>query len=140
MNKYMQLALNKAKLSCDPNTQVGCVIVKDNEVLSFGYNTLPCGLHYHEYPLDVRNGDYFLTKYPYMIHAEAKAISNAKTCLESSTLYVTLFPCHECAKLIIESKILKVIYYSDKYAKEQSTIASKKMLNGANIVFEKCSI
>lgn len=134
MNKKFFIdALNEKSKSIDPNTKVGCVIVKDDIILSTGYNTLAQGLDPSNYPLDVREGEYYNTKYPYILHSEAKAIVNAKTDLSNSDMYVTLFPCNECAKLIIEANIKNIYYLEDKYAKEKSVIISKKMLDEANI-------
>ena len=64
------------------------------------------------------------------------AILNSTRDLKGSTLYVTLFPCNECAKLIIQSGVKKVIYMSDKYAGTPMNIASKKMLDSAGVVYE----
>jgi dCMP deaminase len=134
--KFMQLAINNSKLSCDPNTKVGCVIIKDNVILSNGYNTLPTGLNINNYPLDTREGAFLETKYPYILHSEAKAIIEAKCDLNNSEMYVTLFPCNECAKLIIQAGIKKIYYLEDKYNGTDINIASKKMLDEAKISYE----
>lgn len=138
MNKdfFFEVFCEKEK-SCDPNTQVGCVIVKDHQIISRGYNTLAGCLEPENYPLDNRgNGvEYFDldTKYPYILHSEAKAIINAKTDLEGCSIYVSLFPCNECAKLIIESGIKYIYYLEDIYADSANVKASKRMLNEARV-------
>ena len=78
------------------------------------------------------------TKYPFVCHAELNAISNFrgnKKDLEGAKLYVTLFPCNECTKLIIQNGIKEIIYLSDKYANTDGTKASKIMLNRCEVKF-----
>ena len=75
------------------------------------------------------------TKYPYVVHAEPNAILNSTSDLHQSTMYVTLFPCNECAKLIIQSGIKKLVYYEDKYKDTESIIASKKMLDASGVKY-----
>lgn len=140
-NNYLNKAYEQAKLSCDPNTKVGCVIVRDDVVLSRGYNAMPGCLKAEDYPLEKRNwenkDEYYLTKYPYMIHSEAMAIASAKTSLEGASIYVTLFPCHECVKLIIQAGITDVYYHDDKYAKTNSVKAAKRMLSNAGVNYQQ---
>ena len=141
MNKdYFKEAIKAQQLSIDPNTQVGCVIVKDDVIVSNGYNTLPKGLDAKNYPLAKRTGEFLATKYAYMIHSEAKAIIAAKCDLHGAQLYVTLFPCNECAKLIIESGIKELYYLDDKYASEDNVIASKKMLTEAQVSYHQVKL
>jgi len=134
--KYFEDAIKARELSIDPNTKVGCVIVKDDEIVSIGYNTLPKGLQIDDYPLGVRKGTFLETKYAYMIHSESKAIIDAKCDLKGASIYVTLFPCNECAKLIIEAEIANVYYLDDKYHYADNVIASKRMLEHAGVKFE----
>lgn len=131
---FMGLASLSALRSKDPSTQVGCCIVNDdNKVISIGYNGLPLGCDDDEFPW-AREGKTSLdTKYPFVCHAELNAILNSRVSLEGATLYVTLFPCNECAKAIIQSGIKRIKYASDKYANTESTIASKKMLSAAGV-------
>ena len=77
------------------------------------------------------------TKYPYVVHAEPNAILNSTTSLKGSTLYVTLFPCNECAKLIIQSGIKHIIYMDDKYKDNDSNIASRKMFDAAKVTYKQ---
>ena len=131
---FMGVALLAAMRSKDPSTQVGaCIVDDDNRILSTGYNGFPRGCSDDEFPWD-RQGGFSDTKYPYVVHAELNAILNAGgKNLANSRLYVALFPCNECAKAIIQSGIKEVIYLSDKYAKTEGTIASKRMLTSAGV-------
>lgn len=128
----MGVSLLAAKRSKDPNTQVGaCIVSSDNIIISTGYNGFPYGCSDDEYPWDREGTE---TKYPYVVHAELNAILNSKgRSLEGAKIYVSLFPCNECAKAIIQSGIKEVIYLSDKYEKNESTAASKRMLNSAGV-------
>lgn len=81
--------------------------------------------------------NYLNTKYPYVVHAEPNAILNCTSSLKDATLYVTLFPCNECAKLIIQSGIRHVVYASDKYHDTESSIASRRMFDSAGITYTK---
>ena len=102
---FMGVAILSGLRSKDPNTQVGCCIVsQDNKILSMGYNGLPTGCSDDEFPW-VREGDDPLeTKYVYTVHSELNAILNYRGgSLEGAKLYVSLFPCNECAKAIIRA-------------------------------------
>ena len=84
-----------------------------------------------------RDGERLDTKYPFVCHAELNAILNSGSSLKGSRVYVTLFPCNECAKAIIQSGIKEVIYLSDKYADSDETKASKKMFSMVGISCRK---
>ena len=130
---FMGLAHLSAMRSKDPSTQVGAVIVSgEHRVVSIGYNGFPNGCSDDEFPWD-REGDFGATKYPYVVHAELNAILNSKNDLRGCSIYVSLFPCNECAKAIIQSGISRIIYESDKYADTDATIASKRMLRAAGV-------
>lgn len=131
---FMGVALLAAKRSKDPSTQVGaCIVDKDNKILSTGYNGFPYGCSDDEFPCE-RSGDFGDTKYPFVVHAELNAILNATgKNLIGAKIYVALFPCNECAKAIIQSGIKEIVYLSDKYAKTESTMASKRMLRAAGV-------
>ena len=141
----MGVALLASKRSKDPNTQVGACIVsgdtnihiKENTILSIGYNGLPYGCSDDEFPWD-RQGELLETKYPYVVHAELNAILNAQgKSLMGTKIYVALFPCNECAKAIIQSGIKEVIYLSDKYSETDIVKASKKMFESAGVKLTK---
>ena len=130
---FMGLAHLSAMRSKDPSTQVGAVIVSgEHRVVSIGYNGFPNGCSDDEFPWD-REGDFGATKYPYVVHAELNAILNSKNDLRGCSIYVSLFPCNECAKAIIQSGISRIVYESDKYADTDATIASKRMLPAAGV-------
>ena len=131
---FMGVALLSGMRSKDPNTQVGaCIVSKENKILSMGYNGLPIGCSDDDFPWE-REGDELNTKYLYTTHSELNAILNYRGgSLDGATLYVTLFPCNECAKAIIQAGIRTIVYESDKYANDASTRASKRMLNAAGV-------
>ena len=135
---FMGIAQLSAMRSKDPNTQVGCCIVSNtNRILSMGYNGFPNGIGDDEFPWE-REGEEYDTKYPYVTHSELNAILNYRGgSLEGAKLYVSLFPCNECAKAIIQAGIKTVVYDCDKYADTASVIASKRMLNAAGVRYYK---
>ncbi len=135
---FMGVAILSGMRSKDPHTQVGaCIVSEDHKILSMGYNGFPAGCSDDEFPWN-REGDPLENKYFYTTHSELNAILNYRGgSLEGSTLYVSLFPCNECAKAIIQSGIREIIYESDKYEKTPSVIASKRMLKAAGINFRK---
>ena len=130
---FMGVAELAAKRSRDENTQVGACIVRNNKILSTGYNGMPrtcddCGL-----PTN-REGYWLETKYPYTVHAELNAILNAPTTdLKDCKIYVTLLPCCECAKAILQSGIKEIYYLEDKHPNDDTYIASRKMFELSNI-------
>ena len=123
---FMGVAIMSGMRSKDPHTQVGaCIVSQDNKILSMGYNGFPKGCSDEEFPWN-REGDPLNNKYFYTTHSELNAILNFRGgSLEGSKLYVSLFPCNECAKAIIQSGITEIINDSDKYEQTPSTIASK---------------
>lgn len=131
---FMSVAHLAALRSKDPNTQVGCCIISDDhKILSMGYNGLPKGCDDDVFPWE-REGETLETKYPFVVHSELNAILNFRGgTLEGSTLYVSLFPCNECAKAIVQAGISTVVYDSDKYADSDSTRASKRMFDAAGV-------
>lgn len=132
---FMGVAMLSGKRSKDPSTQVGCCIVsQDNKILSMGYNGFPRGCSDDEFPWMRDGEDPLEMKYVYSTHSELNAILNYRGgSLEGSKLYVSLFPCNECAKAIIQSGISEVIYADDKYADTPSVIASKRMMKAAGV-------
>ncbi len=134
---FMGLAHLSALRSKDPNTQVGCCIVdNDNKVVSIGYNGMPRGCKDEDMPWQ-REGDFKKTKYAYVVHAELNAILNSPRSLKGCTLYVSLFPCNECAKAIIQAGIKKVIYESDKYCGTDGNVVSKRLFDETGVVYEQ---
>ena len=119
--RYMQMAIIWAENSYCKRRKVGALIVKDKMIISDGYNGTPAGF---ENICEDENG---LTK-PYVLHAEANAITKiarSKNSSEGATLYVTASPCIECAKLIIQAGIKRVVY-AEKYRLEDGLELMKR--------------
>lgn len=119
----MATAVLWASRSKDPSSQVGAVFVNEQgRVFSIGYNGAPNNWPDEEFPWgrDTQEGKNINnTKYPYVIHAEMNGIINYmgdNRDFIDSTLFVTLFPCEQCAKFLAQRGVKKVIYLSDKYA------------------------
>ncbi len=131
---FMGVAKLSGMRSKDPNTQVGaCIVSQDNKILSMGYNGFPIGCSDDEFPW-AREGDPLENKYFYTTHSELNAILNYRGgSLDGAKLYVTLFPCNECAKAIIQSGIRTIVYGEDKYSATAAVIASKRMLRAAGV-------
>lgn len=135
---FMGIALLSSLRSKDPNTKVGaCIVDEDNKVVSIGYNGMP--RHIDEENLSWNKGEGLDSKYLYVCHAEFNAILNTRngSALKNCILYVTLFPCNECAKAIIQVGIKEVVYLDNKYENQITTQASKKMLELAGIKLRK---
>lgn len=132
---FMEIAKLSAKRSKDPSTQVGaCIVNDDNKIVGIGYNGFPNGINDDELSWS-REGNYLDTKYPYVCHAELNAIMNCTLIPKGSTIYVTLFPCNECAKLIIQAGIKKVVYFSHKYKNTDSMRASETLFEKSGVSF-----
>lgn len=129
---FMGVAELSAMRSKDPNSQVGACIVRDNKILSLGYNGMPIGCGDDIMPWE-REGENLNTKYMYVCHSELNAILNAGKDLHGSTMYVTLYPCNECAKAIIQSGIKKVIFLDNKYKNTENNIAARFLFKTAGI-------
>ncbi len=130
---FMGVANLSALRSKDSTSQVGaCIVNQRNRIVGIGYNGLPYGCDDNEFPWG-REGGFLETKYAYVVHAEANAILNSSIDLEGSRIYVTLFPCNECAKLIIQSGIKEVIFLEDKYHDDEIFVASRKLFDAANV-------
>jgi len=135
---FMGIASMSALRSKDPSTQVGaCIADMTNKVVSIGYNGMPIGCDDDLCPWGPGEG--LDNKYLYVCHAELNAILNTRdgTALKGCKIYVTLFPCNECAKAIIQSGIKEVVYGSDKYAEQVSFMASKKMFEMAGVTYRQ---
>ena len=135
---FMGVAHLSGMRSKDPNTQVGaCIVSRDNKILSMGYNGFPIGCSDEEFSWE-REGEWLDTKYPFVTHGELNAILNYRGgSLEGTKLYVSLFPCNECAKAIIQAGIKTVVYDSDKYDGTPAVAASKRMLKAAGVVLQQ---
>ena len=137
---FMSIAKLSSMRSKDPNTQVGaCIVASDNRILSIGYNGAPNGYSDDNFPWD-REGTPLETKYLFVCHAEMNAILNyrgSRKDLEGAKIYVDLFPCNECAKLIIQSGIKEVLYICDKYADTDGVKASKNLFDTCGVKYRK---
>ncbi len=132
---FMGIAILSTYRSKDPNTQVGACIVNDeNKILSIGYNGAPRGLDDDNMPWE-REGNFTETKYAYVCHSELNAILNYSGNLQGTKMYVTLFPCNECAKVIVQAGVKEIIYLSDKYKDTDSTKVSKKIFDEVGIKY-----
>ena len=139
---FMGVAKLAAMRSKDPNTQVGsCIVsvhvddvVRANLGGTHNDNGFPKGCSDEEFPWERESDDELGTKYPYVTHSELNAILNYRGgSLVGAKIYVSLFPCNECAKAIIQSGIKTVVYDDDKYSQTPSTRASKKMFDAAGV-------
>ena len=121
--RYLQMARIWAQNSYCIRRQVGALLVKDKMIISDGYNGTPSG-----FENECEEGN---TTKPYVLHAEANAITKVAKSANSSegaTLYVTAAPCIECAKLIIQAGIIRVVY-SESYRSDDG----KRLLEKAGI-------
>ncbi len=135
---FMGIAYLSAMRSKDPSTQVGaCIVDQNHKVVSIGYNGMPVGCDDDDMPWS-RDGKGIDNKYWYVCHAEFNAILNAhRQSLADCVIYVSLFPCNECAKAIIQTGIKEIVYVSDKYADTEGTKASKFMLDKCGVKYRK---
>ena len=132
---FMGVAELSAMRSKDPNTQVGaCIVSEDNKILSMGYNGLPRGCSDDQFPWERSGCSELDTKYPFVTHSELNAILNySGGSLAGAKIYVTLFPCNECAKALIQAGIKTLVYREDKYADTPELRASRRMLDAAGV-------
>ena len=127
-SRYLRMAKIWAENSYCIRRQVGCLVVKDKMIISDGYNGTPSGFE------NICEDNDNTTK-PYVLHAEANAITKlarSGNSSDGSTLYVTASPCMECAKLIIQCGIKRVVY-SEKYRIEDGIVLLKRA--GIEVVF-----
>ncbi len=130
----MGIAQLSALRSKDPSTQVGaCIVDTEHKVVSIGYNGMPRGVDDDIIPWG--HGEGLESKYLYVCHAEFNAILNTRdgSRLNGCTLYVTLFPCNECAKAIIQVGIKEIVYLSDSHSEGIEFQASRKLLAMAGV-------
>jgi dCMP deaminase len=139
----MGIALLSARRSKDPSTQVGaCIASVDHRILSVGYNGTPHGLDDDEFPWDTTD-DPLADKHNYVIHAEANAILNYRGSLRELTgamVYVTLFPCQECAKTLVQAGIREVVYLDDKYAGTEGNAIAKSVLDRCGVKYRQVAL
>lgn len=134
---FMHIARVISKRSKDPNTQNGaCLVNQDNIIIGLGYNGFPRGCSDDQLPWS-REGNFCDKKYAYVVHAEANAILNANADTKGAITYCTLFPCNECAKILIQKGIKEIVYENDKYHDDEIWQASRKMLDLAGIKYRQ---
>ena len=140
---FMRVAVAAAMRSKDPNTQVGaCIAGMDHRILSVGYNGTPSGLDDEYFPWETTD-DPLTDKHNYVIHAEANAILNFRGSLKEragATVYVTLFPCKECAKMLVQAGIGEVVYLGDKYHDTQDAVISRSVLDRCGVSYRKVEL
>ena len=137
---FMNVAILTSLRSKDKNTKVGATLVdSNNRIIGCGYNGLPSHLDESKFPTSRDSSlPYNATKYAYTIHAEMNALLNCTVYdLKNSKLYVTLFPCCDCVKMILQKGISEIVYLSDKYHEEPHYIASRKLLYEAGVKYRQ---
>ncbi|KAF8718111.1 hypothetical protein HU200_025596 [Digitaria exilis] len=141
---FMAIAFLSAERSKDPNRQVGaCLVSQEGIILGIGYNGFPRGCSDDKLPWakESANGDPLETKFPsYVVHAEVNAILNTNhASVSGQKLYVTMFPCNECAKIIIQSGISEIIYFIEKRTGKSAHAyaASHRLLSMAGVKVRK---
>ncbi|XP_040043540.1 deoxycytidylate deaminase isoform X1 [Gasterosteus aculeatus] len=136
---FMAVAFLSAQRSKDPSSQVGaCIVNQENKIVGIGYNGMPNGCDDDELPWSRCDDNWLDTKYPYVCHAELNAIMNKNSAdVKGCTMYVALFPCNECAKLIIQAGIKEVVFLSDKYHDTPGMAASRRLLTMAGIEYRQ---
>lgn len=136
----MLIAVITSRMSKDPHTKVGsCIMSEKNEILSIGYNATPKtwkgDFPWNNNTKEVGEKN---TKYPYVIHSEANALNNyhgPKDKLKNATIYVTLFPCQNCAKQIVEAGIKRVVYKDDFYINSVDNYCAKRLLTQCGVEY-----
>ena len=142
---FHRVARLTAKRSKDPTCQVGCVIVNpQKKIVATGYNGMPtCENNDEVFPWVSKGKTKMDTKYVFVCHAEANAICNATTSLKNCRMFVTRFPCNECAKLIAQSGI-RVVYYEGEIDRDPDSkycqVASMKIFTACNIRYAELTI
>ena len=135
---FMNVAILTSLRSKDKNTKVGSVLVdKCNRIIGCGYNGLPSKIDESQFPtVNDKNLPYNETKYAYVIHSEMNALLNCTVYdLSDSKLYVTLLPCCDCVKVLLQKGIKEIIYLSDKHHDDPHYVASRKLLDAANVKY-----
>ncbi|KAI6652768.1 Deoxycytidylate deaminase [Oopsacas minuta] len=134
---FMAIAFLSAERSKDPVTQVGaCIVTEDKKIVAIGYNGMPNGCSDDVLPWGKGSDNPLENKTLYVCHAEMNAIMNRnESTLKGCTLYVALFPCNECAKLIIQAGISKIYYFSNKKHDSVSVQASRILLDLAGVIY-----
>ncbi len=133
-NRWLHIAVEISTWSKDPSTRVGCVIVKNNRILSTGYNGLPPGVTDDPAILNDR-----AVKLKHVLHAEMNAMAFAPFDISGATLFCTAKPCGQCTSMLIARGITRVVAlpnkdYETRYADELTRAA--EMLDDAQVVID----
>ena len=140
---FMRVAIAAQLRSKDPNTQVGaCIADTNHRILSVGYNGTPSALNDDDFPWGTSD-DPLQDKHNDVVHAEANAVLNYRGSLKDlshASVYVTLFPCHECAKILAQAGIGEVVYLDDKYDGTDGNRISKRILSSCGISYRQVSV
>jgi dCMP deaminase len=139
---FMLQAMMAAFKSKDPATKVGAIFVDhNNHQITMGYNGMVAGIDETQLPWGKdKNLPLEEQKYGYVVHAEANAILHTSRSLEGSRCYVTLFPCHECAKLLASVKVKEVVFLQNKHDGTESNRIAKKIFDLAGIEHRQLSL
>ena len=140
---FMRVAIAAQLRSKDPNTPVSaCIADTNHRILSVGYNGTPSALNDDDFPWGTSD-DPLQDKHNYVVHAEANAVLNYRGSLKDlshASVYVTLFPCHECAKILAQAGIGEVVYLDDKYDGTDGNRISKRILSSCGISYRQVSV
>ena len=136
---FMSVAFLTAQRSKDPKTQVGaCIVNTDKRIVGVGYNGMPTGCSDDDLPWAREGTTEYDTKYLYVCHAEMNAVLNKNSAdVRGCTIYVTLFPCNECTKIIIQAGVSKLVYFSKKNSETPAHKAAVRMMELAGISFRQ---
>ncbi|KAI5625195.1 deoxycytidylate deaminase, partial [Silurus asotus] len=132
---FMTVALLFAKKSPDPNTKVGaCIVNQEGNIVGIGYNKMPNGCENADFPWNREEENDSTNKNQYVCHAELNAIANKTSVdVKGCTIYVTLFPCNQCARILIQSGVRNLVYLSNKRKDRPDTNVSNKLLDTAGV-------
>ncbi|XP_063683642.1 deoxycytidylate deaminase-like [Bolinopsis microptera] len=136
---FMSVAFLTSQRSKDPVTQVGaCIVNPEKKIVGVGYNGMPTGCNDDQLPWGREGETMCETKYAFVCHAEMNAVLNKNSAdVKGCTIYVSLFPCNECTKIIIQGGISKIVYFSKKNSDSPSHKASVRMLELAGVSFRQ---
>ena len=133
---FAMLAKITALRSKDQTTKVGAIFVdKRNRIIATGYNGMPKGND--KFPWDREGKSIAAIKYSYVVHAEINGVLNATKDLKGATVYTTLFPCSNCAKILSQVEVDKIYYLDDKYHSTEDAGIARFIFDKTNVKYEK---
>lgn len=142
VNMMKNMAEDIMTYSKDPNTKVGAVVMDEYGRVYSGCNKASKNIELGDL-WNKREGSYFCTKYPWIVHAEVSAligfVKKYNHTPQDGVLFVTLFPCHECAKIISEFGIKSIVYIDDKYEGTPSNIIARRILKESGVEIHRYS-